>query len=86
MISPELKSLSSTLSEEETNNKENSKCHNKKKLGRSHDPRQAALHSCCPKEDEMEHVMVIFLYLVVLHLHAFHSNVEHLYQAGASGE
>ena len=62
----ELKTLSSTLSEEETNNKANSKCHNKKKLGRSHDPRQAALHSCCAKEDEMEHVMVIFLYLVVL--------------------
>merc|ERR1712179_587827 len=44
--------------------KEKSKCHNNNKLGRSHDPRHQ--HSCCPKEDEMEHVMVIFLYLVVL--------------------
>ena len=60
----ELKSLSATLSEEEKTDKEKSKCHNNNKLGRSHDPRHQ--HSCCPKEDEMEHVMVIFLYLVVL--------------------
>ena len=61
----ELKTLSATQSEEEKN-KETSKCNNNKKLGRSHDPRQAGSHTCCPKEDEMEHVMVIFLYLVVL--------------------
>ena len=64
----ELKSLSVSALEEEAN-KRKSKCHNNSKITRTHDNgmlQAASMCAGCGKDDGMEQVMVIFLYLVVI--------------------
>ena len=66
--SEELKSLSATAAEQEAHTQP-SKCHQNSKITRTHDNGMLQANSMCAgcgKEDGMEQVMVIFLYLIVV--------------------